>query len=133
MSNVIVTNNKVNSLVVWEPVFSDELITFTGAATLLPGTILARDTATLKLVPFEKGGTTNGNGIPNSVLLNELTATGAGDLPERPIIEGRLRAALLVIDADGDASNVDATVLDQLRTYGIIGQDVAQLDKFDNQ
>ena len=132
MSNVTVTKNKVNGIVVWEPVFRDELITFTGIATLLAGTILARDTVSLKLVPYVKGGATNGNGIPNSVLLNELTSTGAGDLPERPIIEGRLRAPQLVIDADGDATNVDAIVIDELRTYGIVGQDVAQLDKFDN-
>jgi len=133
MANIETTTNKTRSLVLWEPVFEDELITFAGAATLKAGTILARDSVSLKLVPFVKGGVTNENGIPKAVLLDELTATGAGDLPCRPIVGGRLRKGDLVIDADGDASNVDGAVVDQLRDYSITALGTTQLAELDNQ
>lgn len=133
MSNLEITNNITNDVVIWEPVFEDDLITFGGAGTLLAGTILARDSVSLKLVPFVKGGSTNENGIPKAVLRGALTATGAGDLPARPIVGGKLRASKLVIDADGDASNVDAKVLDQLRDYSIIALSTTELSQLDNQ
>lgn len=133
MPDPIITNNVTNGFVIWDPVYQDELITFAGAATLLEGTILARDSVSLKMVPFVKGGVTNENGIPKAILQNELTATGAGDLADRPAISGRVRSAKLVIDADGDASNIDAAVLDQLRDFTIIGQSTSQLAEFDNQ
>lgn len=133
MANIEITNNKARSVVVWEPVFEDELVTFAGAGTLAAGTILARDSVSLKMVPFVKGGATNENGIPKAVLLDELTATGAGDLPCRPIISGRLRKGDLVIDADGDASNVDNAVEDQLRDYGLVTLSTTQLAELDNQ
>ena len=52
----------------------------------------------LKMVPFVKGGVTNENGIPKAVLLDELTATGAGDVSCRPIVSGRVREGDLVIE-----------------------------------
>lgn len=133
MANIEITTNKARSVVVWDPVFEDDLVTFAGAATLKAGTILARDSVSLKLVPYVKGGATNENGIPKAVLLDDLTAAGAGDLPCRPIINGRLRKGDLVIDADGDASNVDAAVIDQLRDFTIIALGTTQLAERDNQ
>lgn len=230
-----ITNNSARSVVVWDPVFEDELITFAGAGTLLAGTILARqavaiavtpaagantgdgtvtlatvtagqvvpivgayaltvttavvnggilkledpngalvasdlimtvgagaatvfeaagleftvtdgatdfivgDTFTLtvatgagKMVAFDKAGA-GGAQIPKAVLLDALTATGAGDLPCRPIVGGRLRKGDLVIDADGSAVNVDAAVTDQLRDYSIIVLATTQLAELDNQ
>jgi hypothetical protein len=111
--------------------FRDELITFGGADDLAEGTILARDSVSLKLRLYVKGGSTNGNGIPKAVLTHRLIATGAGDLPVRPIISGDVNKQRLVIDADGNSSNVDAAVIDQLRAVGIIVQDVAQLGRVD--
>lgn len=133
MSNLEVTNNKARSVIIWEPVFADDVITFAGAGTLVAGTILARDSVSLKLVPFVKGGSTNENGVPKAVLLDELTADGAGDVPCRPIVGGRLRQGDLVIDADGDASNVDEAVKDQLRDYSIVVLTTTQLAQLDNQ
>lgn len=133
MPNIDITNNAPNGLVVWDPVFQDELVTFAGADTLLAGTILARDSVSGKLVIYVKGGATNENGIPKAVLRNELVAAGAGDVAARPIIAGRVRLADLVIDADGDASNIDNAVEDELRNYGIIPQVVGQLAELDNQ
>lgn len=133
MANVNITKNRTNGIRIWEPVHADELVTFDGAGTLKAGTILARDTGTGELVPFVKGGATTGNGDAKAVLGYELTAGSAESLSARPIIGGRIRAADLVIDADGDASNVDGAVLDELRDYGIVAMDTAQLSNFDNE
>ncbi len=133
MANIEITNNKTRKIQLWEPVFKDEKITFAGAGTLLEGTILARDSVSLLMVPYVKGGVTNENGIPKAVLTEELEATGAGDVAARPMVEGLARANDLVIDADGDASNIDDAVLDQLRDYGITGLSTTQLAQLDNQ
>lgn len=128
-----ITNNSTVDVVYCAPVFETNLITFTGAGTLKAGTILARDSSTLKLVPYVKGGATNENGIPKAVLRGELIATGAGDLSCPVIVEGQLRLSKLVINADGDSSNVDAAVKDQLRDYGMVVVETEQLAELDNQ
>lgn len=133
MPNMEVTNNQTRGVAIWDPRFKDELVTFAGAGTLLAGTILARDSVSLKMVPFVKGGVANENGIPKAMLLDELVAVGAGDVPCRPIISGVVRRGDLVIDADGDASNVDGAVTDQLRDYGIEAISTTQLAELDNQ
>ena len=133
MPNMEVTNVDLGSVVYRAPEFRDELITFAGAATLKEGTILARDTATDKMVIFVKGGTTNGNGVPNAVLTYEVEAAGAGDVAARPALGGVFVKERLVIHADGDDSEVDAAVLDGLRQVGIRAVNVAELGKQDNQ
>ncbi len=133
MPNLEITNNKTRSVVIFDPVFKDELITFTGAATLLAATLLARDSVSLKLVPYVKGGTTNENGIPKAMITQDVEAAGAGDIAVRAMVQGRVRAGDLVIDADGDASNIDDAVLDELRDYGIVGLSTTQLAQLDNQ
>ena len=85
-----------------------------------------------KLVPYAIAGA-GGAQNPLAVLLNELTSTGAGDLPDRPIIAGRVRRGDLVIDADGDASNLTDAIVDQLRDVGIIALSTTQLAELDNQ
>lgn len=112
--------------------FTDELLTFSGAATVLAGTILARDSVSLKLVPFVKGGSTNENGIPKAVITYAATAAGAGDVAVRALVSGEVRKEKLIIDADGDGSNVDAAVLDGLRNYGITPLSVEELNIYDN-
>lgn len=113
--------------------FQDDTLTFAGADTFAAGTILARDSSTEKLVLFVKGGSTNGNGVPKAVLTYEVTAAGAGDVPVRACIGGTFRKDKLIIDADGDDSNIDAPVLDQLRDYGILAESVSELNIQDNQ
>ncbi len=112
--------------------FRDDLLTLGGADVIAAGTILARSSASLKLVIFVKGGVSNGNGIPKCVLAHEVTALGAGDEPVRVIQSGVLNKSKLIIDADGDDTNVDAAVLDQLRDYKIEAVSVAQLGRLDN-
>jgi hypothetical protein len=133
MSNLNITNVDTGNVIVKSGVSEDNLLTFAGVATIKAGTILARDSVSLKLVPFVKGGVTNENGIPKAVITYPVTSTGAGDIAVRVLIEGVVNKSRLVIDADGDDTNVDAKVRDQLRDYDIDVVDVTELNKLDNQ
>ncbi len=133
MSNIQITNIDLGSVIFKNAQFRDGAITFTGAGTLAAGTILAVDSVSSKFVPFEKTGTTNENGIPKAILTYDVTASGAGDVQARVGISGTYRKERLIIDADGDASNVDQAVIDQLRSYTLICTDVQELNILDNQ
>jgi len=133
MANSVIENVDLGNVILQDASFRDELLTFAGAATVLEGTILARDSVSGKLVPFVKGGITNENGIPKAILTYDVTAAGAGDEAIRAGVEGRFRKERLIINADGDGTNVDAVVLDQLRDYGLTAIDVQDLSVLDNQ
>lgn len=131
--SITITNNDLGSVIIEKGEFRDDLLTFGGGGTVVAGTILARDSSTLKLVPYVKGGETNENGIPKAVLTYDVTAADAGDVAIRDMISGKLDASRLIIDADGDASNIDAAVLDQLRSFSLVAIDVTELSAYDNQ
>jgi hypothetical protein len=131
MPNMTVTDITVRSVELKNPVFDDELITFAGADDLAPGTILARDSVSKKLRLFVKGGSTNGNGIVCCVLPYRVVATGAGDIKSRVLIGGEVNKNLLVIDADGNDSNIDGDVKDALRARGIEPIEVKLLNGVD--
>jgi len=133
MSNIEITNNDLGSVILQDADFRDELLTFAGAGTVLEGTILARDSVSKKLIPFVKGGSTNENGIRKVIITYAVTAAGAGDESIRAGVTGKYRKERLVIDADGDASNVDEDVIDQLRVYDLVSIDVTELNGLDNQ
>lgn len=133
MANITITNVNTGSPVLLGGEFRDELLTLAGADTILAGTILARDSSTLKLVLFVKGGSTNGNGTPKVILPYEVVSTGAGDVAVRVATSGSYRKELLVIDADGDDSNIDGAVVDQLRDYALIPINVTEQNIPDNQ
>lgn len=132
MVNITTTNIDNTPLSGANAEFQDDTLTLAGADIIAKGTILARDSASLKLVIFVKGGSTNENGIPKTVMTAELDADGAGDFPVRPQIAGDVKLSQLIIDADGDGSNIDAEVIEQLRDYTILAVDSRQLSKFDN-
>lgn len=131
--NMTATNVDLGSVVLEDGPYRDDTLTFTGADTYEAGTILARDSSTGKLIAFVKGGTTNENGIPKTVLTYDVTADGAGDKPVRVPQSGVMRKNRLIIDADGDDTNVDDVVLDQLRDYGITAKNVPETNIQDNQ
>ena len=131
--NIEIFNNDRGSVVVECESSERNVITFGGAGTLKAGTILARSTATGKLVPYVKGGNTDGNGTPKAVLTYGVTRSTAGDLPVRAMISGKVKLERLVIAADGDSSNVDAVVFDLLRAVGIVPLSVEQRAVLDNQ
>lgn len=131
--NMTVTNNDPGKVLIEAGVYVDELLTLAGADTIAAGTLLARDSVSLKLVLFVKGGVANENGIPKAVLTYPVTVTGAGDVTIRALASGKLRRDKLIIDADGDATNVDGAVTDQLRDYGLEVVSVSELNIQDNQ
>ena len=133
MPNITITNVDVGNVILTDAEFRDELLVFAGAATVAEGTILARDSVSLKLVIFVKGGATNENGIPKAIITYDVTAAGAGDESVRAGVSGKYRKERLIIDADGDGSNIDAAVLDQLRDYALVPIDVQELNILDNQ
>lgn len=132
MTNIRTAHIDIGAIEIDGAVHHDETVTFDGEDTYLPGTILARDTVTDKLVPYVKGGNTNGDGVPCAVLTYELYRSTAGDVYARVLVSGHVNRHRLVIHADGDGSNVDETVLDLLRARGIVASKVHQLVQFDN-
>lgn len=132
MPNPTITSLDVGSGIVGTPDVQDAVINFAGADVLKPLTLLARHTGTLKLQIYVKGGVSNGNGVPVALTLGEVVATGVGDVPVRAIFGGSVVQERLVIDAQGDGSAVDATVLDLLRSTGIRPVPTQQLSKLDN-
>ena len=133
MANITIENVDLGNVVLDSGEFKDDLLTFGGAGTVVAGTILARDSVSLKLVPYVIGGSTNENGIPKTVLTYDVTATGSGDVAVRSLISGKVRKERLVVDADGDDSNITNAILDQLRSYSIVPVSVTELNVLDNQ
>lgn len=123
MANIEITQNDTTGVVIWEPVFADETLTSTGADTWAAGTLLGRITASGKMTIYTSGAV-DGSEVPIAVLRDEVVFTGAGDLPGRPIIAGRVRREKLVADGVGA---VNQTEVDQLRDYGIIALSTVQL------
>ena len=133
MGDPIITNVDLGSVILENARFRDGLMTFAGADTMAKGTIVARDTSTLKYVIYAKGGVTDGNGVPRGILTEEIVAAGAGDEAIRPAIAGDFRKERLIIDADGDDSNIDGAVIDLLLSTGLVAIDALELNVLDNQ
>lgn len=85
-----------------------------------------------KLVPFATDGA-GGAQSPLCILLHESVRTGSGDNYVRVATTGKANLGRLVIDADGDASNVTDAIRDQLRSAGIETDVVNELGVLDNQ
>ena len=134
MADPVITNNDTGLVTIGgDHTKQDDTYTAAGAGTLAAGTILARDSVSGKLVLFVKGGSTNENGIPKAVIDYDVVIAGAGDVYVQPITRGDVRFDKLIIAADGDNSNVDQAVRDQLRDYTILVRDVDEMNILDNQ
>lgn len=85
-----------------------------------------------KMIPFAIAGA-GGAQLPVAILTFDVTAADAGDEAIRAGVSGSYRKERLIIDADGDGSNITDAILDQLRDYSLIPIDVQELNKLDNQ
>lgn len=85
-----------------------------------------------KMVPFVIAGA-GGAQIPKAVITYDVVATGAGNVAIRDMVSGSVRAPCLIIDADGDNSNITDAILDQLRDYSLVSIEVQELNILDNQ
>ncbi len=122
MPNLTITNVDVGSVILRGGEFDDQTLTVAGGAyprNIKEGTLLARDSVSGKMVVYAIGGTTNGNGVPKAILTYDVEVTVAGDVPIRNMLTGVVRGPRLVVDADGDASNITDIILDVLRDYSI--------------
>lgn len=134
MGNSVITNCDSGSFEISGGVFEDDSLTFGAAGTVKSGTILARDSVSLKLVPFVKGGSTNENGIPKAIVTYAVVATGAGNLPVRVMVGGTGSYSRAIIHADGTNANIDKKVIDSVRQYAKINLLKEQeLNILDNQ
>lgn len=113
-------------------VYRSELLSFAAPGAIAAGTLLARSVATGKLIPFVKGGITDGNGAAKAVLTYDVSAAAAGDIPVRALVSGHVNRARLIVAADGSGVNIDDAVLDQLRDFGIVALDDKPLSALDN-
>jgi len=133
MPNLQTTNIDNSSIQLGDNRYDDNVLGFPAPIVLLAGTILARKESDGKLLPFVKGGDITIDGTPNCILHYEVEAAAVGDKIHRPLISGCVNINKLVIHADGDSSNIDKSVQDGLRKFGIIALSVENLSKQDNQ
>lgn len=129
--SMTITKIDTGSVILQGGDFRDDVVTFASAGTLKPGTILARLTADGKLTPFVISGQ-GGAETPVAVLTYVVTSDAAGDVPIRDMVSGKVRANRLIVDADGDGSNITPAILDQLRDYSVVAIDVSELNIYDN-
>lgn len=132
MSNPEITVLSTKNVLLRNGIVEDDLLTFAAAGTIAAGTILARDNVSLKLVPYVKDGVLNENSVPKAIMQYAVTATGAGDVAVRPLFGGEVCLERLIIAADGNSSNVDKLVQDQLRDVGFQVKSVTELGLADN-
>lgn len=131
----VITNIDIGEAFLKDGVFENETLTHGGAGTILKGTILARHSSNGKLIPYVIGGSSNGNGVPKAILMHDSVAAGSGDKPVRVAVQGQFVKDKLIVDADGDDSNITSAILDSLRLYGLNAQGTAEteLNNLDNQ
>jgi hypothetical protein len=132
MADPTITNVDVGQIAIEASSFEHHHWTAGGADTLVAGTILARLTSTGKWGIYAPAGSL-GLEIARGVLTYDAVATGAGDVPVSVLVRGTVNQDRLIIDADGDGSNVDEAVTDDLLDHGILAKPVLQIAQLDNQ
>ena len=132
MADPTVTNVDVGQIAIGVSDFEHHVWTALGADTLVAGTIMARLTSSGKWEIYDPGGSL-GLEIARGVLTYDVSATGAGDVEVDVLVRGTVNQDRLIIDADGDGSNVDEAVVDDLNDHGILAKPVKQLGQLDNQ
>ena len=110
-------------------------MTFTitdGAANFIVGDKFSLTVAANgKMIPYATDGV-GGAQIPTAVINIDVEAAGAGDIVIRPIVAGQVRSDKLIIDADGDGSNVTDITIDKLRDVSIVALLVTDSSVLDN-
>jgi hypothetical protein len=127
-----VVNHDLNDGRIADGVFEDQTFYSAGADTYLDNTLVALDTSTLNLVPYVKGGSTNGNGVVYGVMTKGITVGATSSTPIRVMVGGRMVKDKVVIHADGDASNIDNAVKILCHDKGLALVDSLNLHTADN-
>jgi hypothetical protein len=145
MANLEITNNNPFGLVIWDPVFQDELVrrpaAFTADLILAAGTVLRRDAASGELAPYVQDIILPAEApvletYPVAILMEELDLTVADTgVPSRVLVSARVRRGDLLAYPDDTTA---ATVIndftgDLLKAADILALNVQQLGELDNQ
>lgn len=85
-----------------------------------------------KLVAYSPSGA-GGAQKPVGILTYPVSKPSASDITVRVFVRGLVDRKRLVIDADGNDSNITDAILDELRKMGITTDKVTQLSTLDNQ
>lgn len=128
---LLITDNTVPEFWLSDGVFKSQVFTAPGADTFAKGTLLARLTATGKLVPYE-AAQSDGSEIPLALLAEELIVGSGGDTTLRVFLSGTVREDQLLVYTGGSPVAPDSVELSLLHDYGIIGLDDRELLRFDN-
>lgn len=132
MPNIITENVDLGGVVLEQEAAADAILRNSDAddpATFAEGTILARNSSTLKLEPYAPAGSTGLN-IPVAVLTYDVGPVAAvTDVGVRVLTAGKVNQRRLIIHG---GTTITAAHLDLLRSFAIVPVDVAQLGKYDN-
>ncbi len=128
---LLITDNTVPEFWLSDGVFRTEVFTAPGADTFTKGLLLARLTASGKLVPY-KAAQSDGSEFPLALLAEELITAGGGDTTLRVLLSGTVREDQLLVYTGGSPVAPDSEELSLLHDYGIIGLPDRELLRFDN-
>lgn len=103
--------------------------TYWSSGDVITVTVSAQSGTPLVLLDLDG---TNGAQVPVAILPYDVVATGSGSKACDVIVSGVVRKDNLVIDADGDATNVSDHVMDQLANAGITVVLASNLSVLDN-
>ena len=135
MTNPEITNNDPSSIFINGNRFQDITLTAAGAATYLPGRVLAFNASTGKYEITISGTAAVANA--KAVLAQEITFTGAGDKFARVCLIGSVDENLLIFDGSDTVDTIPASAADsfrtQLRSYGILAENPVEQRIQDNQ
>lgn len=134
MANPEVTQYSRETLVTWDGKYRDVTLNAPGAVDYEPGQVLAFDASDGKWKITKSGTAAVANA--KAVLVEEASFSGSGDRLSRALIGGEVQEDLLVWDGSDTPDTIPAGAEDsfrvQLRSYGIILRDPAQLTREDD-
>ena len=131
MSNISIENVNIGSVIFGNAQHRDSILKL--PAPVSPATETTYKSGTiLKTVGGKLEVYSLGDNAPLSVLTYDVTGP-EGQIPVRAMVSGEVRKELLIIHDDGDASNVDDSLINQLRDFSIVAIDVQELNIPDNQ
>jgi hypothetical protein len=135
MPNPEITNFDTGSLVLKEGEYADITLNAPGAVTYPEGQVLAFDATAAKWKITKSGTAAVANA--KAILSAEIVFSGAGDKLVRAVIGGTIDQNFLTFDGADTIDTIPAGAADsfglQLRDYGILAIDPAQLTAEDNQ
>lgn len=134
MANIEITNSAGTDIVVWDPVFKDDIFASSYIGVYAAGTMLGRRDTTGKLKLYNATDD-DGSEIPVALLYEELVNDiSASDISISPIIAGRVRREDIVVnDPDiGEDRPITDVESDVLSAIGIIPLTIFYLTNLDN-